>query len=304
LLATFPSSALGQAVDADAAYVITMDSLMRVPLSGGSAQPLVSDQFCCSGVPQVTTTEVIWAQGVFPKLRVRAVSKTGGPPRTILSDQPVAGIATDGSTLFWTLYETPDSSPVGSIRSSPLQGGAVTVLLTVPDAIFQDLVVDAARIYFTQGTRSASSPVPTGLFSMKKDGTDLTAMRIASTCCLSVDPPRLFWVENQVLWQMDLPSGATTDVAPVVRSGSSSPLWVHADRSGGVGVFRRCDFGESEFAPSHCGGVVMDVGSGQVLAYADDSVPSNRWWTMSAAMDGTHVYWSPGGLELRRVPRR
>jgi hypothetical protein len=309
LMATFLTPVLPNtaAVGDDAVYLFTMNSLMRVPLSGGSAESLVDDQFCCRvGAPHLTASEVIWAQPVTDTtVAIRAIAKRNATRRrTIVSDERVAALATDGSAVFWTSHEAPGSAPFGSIRSSPIEGGAVAVLLTVPDVSFQDLVVDSSRIYFTQVARSPSTPAPSGMFSLNKDGTDLRAMRVGAICCLSVDPPRLFWVENQELRQIDLSARVMNDVGSIARNSSSTPPWLGADRSGGVAVHSSCDWGESEFSPSHCGGVVVDVGSGDVLAYADDWVPADHWWTIAAAIDAANVYWAPGGRELRRVSRR
>jgi hypothetical protein len=60
---------------------------------------------------------------------------------------PIVGLAVTGNTLYWTENDGLN----GSIKSQPLSGGAVTIVITEPNLIYGNLFVDEnnSTVYFT-----------------------------------------------------------------------------------------------------------------------------------------------------------
>jgi hypothetical protein len=306
LIAAWPSQVRTHAVDRDAVYGAAANSILRVPLSGGAVTTLRDGENYVEPGLGLTSDEVIWSESTRSLMEdIRAVPKSGGASRTIAADQPfVTSLATDGSSVFWSTYETVPSD-VGSLRSSPLHGGPITVLQTIQDGAFTNVAVDATRVYFTRWVHSVL-PSASGLFAIDKDGANLAAVR-AGACCATVDPPSLFLLENSVLRKVDMTSGTITDVGSLPPVWRYAPRWVLADRQGGVAVYAGCDSDDSEDeeeeSSQHCWSAMVDLVSRGAIAYAEATVDP-RTWVVAAAMDVTYVYWSPGGFDLRRVPRR
>ena len=103
------------------------------------------------------------------------------------TNQYVSAIAVDATSLYWA------DAMGGTVMKVPIHGGAATTLALAPSV--QSLAIDAASVYFLQGTLDA------GLDSVPLQGGPTTALAssIPQPVGLAVDAARVYWVFSEYI---------------------------------------------------------------------------------------------------------
>jgi hypothetical protein len=142
-------------VDSNAVYWTDADtdSILSVPLAGGTPVILVSQQHATLLVSDGVS--LYWTNSE-PGLGSGAVMKmpvAGGTPVTLADkqDRPTA-IAVDGTNVYWT---TTNGEGRGAIMSVPIAGGT-PVSIACNQGGPERLTVDATRLYWTNGGWTSS----------------------------------------------------------------------------------------------------------------------------------------------------
>jgi hypothetical protein len=149
----------GVAVDASGIYWTAGYDVMRAPLTGGSAQTIVSETGKGNpGSLVVRGGNVIWTDTT---CAVESAPVTGGSVTTLASSQNMPGslVATDAH-LFWANNFNPTpclgGAMAGDVLELPLQGGTPTVVGQGQPAV---IGVDDTNVYWVNGGGIGSSDV-------------------------------------------------------------------------------------------------------------------------------------------------
>jgi hypothetical protein len=146
---------LSIATDPTSLYWVTGDSVMRLPLLGGSPTVLASGQTIWSGMA-LDSSSVYWVSTTFPNpdpsdpstVSVLKMPLGGGQPVTLASIQgePISCVAVDSESVYWSGR---------GLMKVPIGGGSVTTL--VPSSPSEGalvecpIAVDATSVYAARG---------------------------------------------------------------------------------------------------------------------------------------------------------
>lgn len=161
-------------------------AIMKVPVSGGVATVLASDQTDVFNLA-VDASSVYWGVdcGTGPSCgAIRAVPSDGGTPRDLGPAGDPVGIAVDSVSVYWT-----EPAP-GLIRKMPLAGGAQTTLAgtAVSGGETWSIAVGGASVYWT----IMNSPSP--LLTMSSGGGPPAGIACgASSDALALDAKSVYW---------------------------------------------------------------------------------------------------------------
>ncbi len=135
-------------VDSEAVYCTsgTGDTLLKVPLAGGTAVPFVTGQIAISGLA-IDATNVYWTTALSNAGTVMKAPLAGGPPTTLASGQlgPYS-VRVDALNAYWTAGLTSET-----VMTVPLAGGSPTTITTESGFGAPTLAVDASSIYWVEG---------------------------------------------------------------------------------------------------------------------------------------------------------
>jgi hypothetical protein len=128
---------LGIAVDSTNVYWAnyTSRTIMKVPLEGTTPE-LLATVTQPPGKVAVDATHVYWLSSLFPEGTLGRVPIAGGTPVTLADGAEVVGaenLVVVGQWVYWTNFG-PAGGSAGSLNKMPVNGGAITTLLTSIDA--------------------------------------------------------------------------------------------------------------------------------------------------------------------------
>jgi hypothetical protein len=225
-----------------------------------------------AGFVAVDATHVFWSDGA----EIFAAPIGGGAASTLATGQvAVAGLAADGTSVYWT------DVTAGTVMKVSLSGGAPTTLVSgqhSPDAI----AVDAASVYWTTyipGGAIAKVPVGGGAVTTLAAGQPYAG-------AIAIDSASAYWttVDPGVVAKVSLDGGAITTIA----SGQDIPSGIAVDATS-VYWATNADYGTITKAP-------INGGPATILA-------SGLPFPQRLAVDSTNVYWADlQDAAILRVP--
>lgn len=180
--------ALGIGVDATSVYVLTdalESAVVKVPIGGGPATPLFAGGVNPQGGMAMTATNIFWTGTPIAGTDVMTVPISGGTASSFsLGSQAASGIATDGSSVYWTIVNggVLKQSVVGS-KPIPTAVGDGKV-----DAV--SMVVDEKSVYWTDRVSNAVMSVPI-------DGGAITTLASGQQPFgIAVDARSVYWTDS------------------------------------------------------------------------------------------------------------
>ena len=193
----------------------------------------------------------------------------GGPPTTLASGQISSGIATDGTSVYWTTYEED-----GRVMKVPVGGGTLWTLAW--NQIFaRSITVHATDVYWTTwtgfGLEGRVMKLPVG------GGSPLTlAASQKGPDGVSANATGVYWATHGAVMRVPLGGGSPTTV---ISAGVSEHFALDA-----TNVYYCRYAGDNESSAV----MKVPVGGGTSTALASGSC-------VEIAVDGTDVYWTEAG---------
>lgn len=284
-----PKGVYDMAVDATDLYW-TVDGVesgdagvWKVSRAGGTAEQLVSLPARLYGIALDDTYVYFanYAGGLPGTGAIMRVSKTGGPPQTVVGNLTAPHqLVIDGANVYWT------SSPwyTGGVFVAPKAGGIETRLGGPLDGAL-DLVVQGGYVYFTEGHAGRIARIPVG-----GGPAETIAEGYAATRWLAVDDTRVYFdtcvlvdCHDQALRSTTLTGGDPVSHLEITAAdgqislGGDSAFFARTetsgwpDKSGGLFVIDKRGLNAPRFIGGHY----------------DPSL-----FTIVADPDGQHVYWA------------
>jgi len=198
------------AVDASFVYWASRDAILREPLAGG-APPVTVARARGPNAIAVDTANLYW---VTPNA-VWAQPVTGGAPVALASANGARTLVVHGGSLFWLEYGDGDANRVMTV---PIRGGPPVALASGGNC-FSSLAVDDTNVYWTEQWVGTVAKVPVGggaRITLVPGGADQHGGDIA------VDGTWVYWTSRSV---MKVPIGGGTPVV-VAPSDSAAALAV------------------------------------------------------------------------------
>jgi len=268
-LASGQSGPAGIAVDSAYAYWVTHDgsTVMRVPLTGGTASVLASEQGQPHGIA-VDATGVYWTNNASGTVMKAALPS--GALATIASGQPGAqGVTLDSTYAYWTL----GNSGYSAVMKVPSGGAGATVVASGGNGP-QGVAVDGTHVYWTT---FYSSTVEEALLT----GGTPTVLATGQSWPegIALYGTSVYWTTNGTVMALDLAGGSPMTLATAQNNPSAGG--VNTDI--GIAVDARfvywADYGD---------GFVMTVprAGGASIRLASGGNP------LGIAIDDTYVYWT------------
>jgi hypothetical protein len=150
-------SAIGLFADANNLIWLGSNSTVKKStLSGGTVTTLASDQSLLNGNPTADSTNVYYRRAVShgPSQRIMKVSRNGGTPVLLTSDNVTSELFSDGTSVYWSA----STATGGRVAKISVNGGSVTVLATKGGGA---LVRRNSTLYYTDSTTNDLYKVPT-----------------------------------------------------------------------------------------------------------------------------------------------
>jgi hypothetical protein len=256
------------------------NTVMTVPVGGGTPQALAQDQSGASGIA-VDATTVYWGTSS----GIVSLPKVGGSPTTLY---PTTGplyhaLAVDATTLYWTTFDGNNIAP--SLTSAPLSGaGPQQVLASGAGGLWRDVAVDANRVYWTKYAN------PSGVWSVPLGG--MTGAALAAS-----DNPQGLAIDATSVYFTDQVDGLL--VAPVGGGGATNLLgtkqlgFVELDGS----TLYLADFsGRSVVKLPNNGGPSVTLAGGQQFPWRIAVDSTSVYWT-------NHVSFNTDGAIMKVTPK-
>ncbi len=187
------------AVDSSFVYALTAGTIVKVPLGGGPVAQLAVGGVQVSGIALDASRiywgrrGTSWADLWHPS--VVAVPLAGATPTALASwsTDPVADIAVDGASVYFSTY---DASGIGGVFKVALSGGEPTAVATGQKHP-RSLVVDATSLYWTVDVPGDPRCAPgfAILRAARRGGpvTELAPQNCANRVGLASAEDRLYW---------------------------------------------------------------------------------------------------------------
>jgi hypothetical protein len=176
VLATDVDAPVGIAVSKGDIYVTAAEGLVRVPIAGGAARLLASDQKSWT-VPVTDDTDVYFGdpdQGT-----IRRFGLESGAPETVTVAERATSLALGSSDVYFASGYL--------VMKAPKEGGSVTTVGTAAGAEVVAITVDEASVYFTSYGGVWKIPLTGGL-PIALAGSQTGAIALA------VDDESVYWV--------------------------------------------------------------------------------------------------------------
>ena len=144
---------------ADASNLIWLGSnntVKKSTLSGGSITTLASNQSRLIGNPTADSNNVYYRQSVNqtgPSQRIMKVSRNGGTPVLLATDNVTSELSSDGTSVYWSA----STATGGRVAKVSVNGGSVTVLATRGGGA---LVRRSSTLYFTDNVFNDVLTIP------------------------------------------------------------------------------------------------------------------------------------------------
>ena len=263
------------AVDSTSVYCGTYDSLVKVPLAGGTVTTLATnapaDKFTVRTGLAVDSESVYWDDNT-----AQAVLKVpiGGGKTTTLARTAYLGgyfnLAIDATSVYWG----DETGSLGAVRSVPLGGGAPanltkTKLRKAMTDYAVAVAVDTTNVYWTDPNAHALLTVPIG-----GGATATLASGLKNPGGIAVDATRAYWTDITAGTVMSVPLAGSKPTT--LASGQGTPLGIAVD-------------GASVYWTDESAGTVMKIprdGGATTTLHSGSGAP----WGI--AVDATSVYWS------------
>jgi hypothetical protein len=307
-LTTVTGGATCMAVDATSVYWTNggfPGSVMKVPIGGGPAVTLASNQISSLGIA-VDATNVYWTQSE-GSMAVMKAPLNGGEIVPLASGLGEAlAIAVNSTDVYWTEYS-------GFIMRAPLSGGATTMFASGGDMpggnAPYSIALDPTSVYwvnFYQGPAVLKAPLGGGtavtLVSEPQAETPArgeSGQAPTSNTSVAVDATSVYWTEEDCpgnggscesgVMKVSLEGGTTTTLA----SWAALP-------SAGDGPGTQIAVDATSVYWTEGGGTVMKVslGGGTPVTLASHQNTPN-----AIAVDATSVYWTTSNAVLKLTPK-
>jgi hypothetical protein len=268
--------------NADYSRSCTNDTVMKVPIGGGSSTVLNSGasfppyRIAIYGTSAYFTT--------YEGNTVTTVSVSGGTTTGLAVSEFPNYVAVDAKSVYWTGYQ-PGVPTQGTVMKAPLGGGTSTTLASGQNAP-RGVAIDAANVYWLNNTNSGSTgtvmKVPIG------GGSPTTlASGQSMPVALAVDVASVYWINSDgTVMKVPVGGGAPTTLA----SGQITPNGIALDTA-------------SVYWTNSGDGTVMKVplGGGTPATLA-----SGQSYAGSIAVDATSVYWvnnTANGTVMKLTPK-
>ena len=173
------------ALNANGVYWTAQDSILGMPLGGGTPVELIRMPDFTFGPADiaVNATHVFWTDGENPGSIAR-VPLEGGLPTVLASGDPLTGtgaIAIDDTHVYWADSNTFEGATSSSVMKVPLDGGTVTVLASGLDRV-ADIAVYGDQLYFVINTPDVQSVARVGV-----EGGPVATLAANHANCVSAD---------------------------------------------------------------------------------------------------------------------
>ena len=182
--------------DADSLYFLDSDQVKRASKDGSGASLLAADQVGSMSIV-VDASFVYWIDPV--DQAVRRVSKAGGTPQTLATDEEltpdmVPRMIVDDTTLYWSAT---GAWLIPGFHATPKEGGALLLIDGAPSTHF---VADSNFLFWIDQKHYVGNATPARLVRSRKDGSEAKTL----TDWTSDDPSDLAdgmaQDENYVYW--------------------------------------------------------------------------------------------------------
>jgi hypothetical protein len=164
----------------------------QMALTGGTVTSLGTGAL---GEDMVATGGWVYWTDYFAE-SILALPATGGAVATLASSLNVPwGIATDGTSIYWTEFLGADSGTVMSVPATAFDGGAVATLISGGVSQPEGIASDGVHVYF--GTSGSSAESPMSVMKMNTDGSGLTVLVPGPTSVdrIVVDAKNVYWTD-------------------------------------------------------------------------------------------------------------
>jgi hypothetical protein len=264
-------------------------SLVQVPLAGGSAVTLVSNEYGFNDLA-VDATDVYWPSGdgaTSPDGGASgAVMRTpiAGGPSTVVAPATALTIAVDDASVYW--IDQPQCRtfpcPANVMRVSNA-GGTPTVLASAGNNAYR-IVVDAANLYWFANDSGIAR-----IFELAKAGGKPTQLAEYETYVtgFAVDATSIYWGNGAGdVMKTPIAGGASTalamgqDVAPPMAADGTSVYWV-------------TNQGDVMKIPA--------LGGAPSTLYVRGHAGTTIGYSVAIAVDATSVYLATGSGSLLKI---
>jgi hypothetical protein len=314
--------------------VCAVSPITKVPLGGGAPVSLASG-YGAAGLA-VDATNVYWADSVRISVSgsgsttcppdggtcgpppglgadVMRVPIDGGPATTVTTGQVGAyAVAVNGTSVYWTSQTCPQTG--GCIMTASTDGGAPTVLASLPDHTLGDLALDATRAYFTSDGAVMAVPLGGGAPVMLAPGPASGLAIESGNLYFTNECPSSTPLAQCIASLVKMPAGggpATTlaswSALPYEPGSASTPHPITVDEDRVYFTRFACDDGGCEGAlltvPT-AGGPLVPLDDGETITQGPGPFP--------LAVDETGLYWAStrcpgqqsGGVCVMKLPKK
>jgi hypothetical protein len=188
------------AVDAQNVYWADGQTLMKMPLGGGSATALASPQAPIEGLA-VGATDVYFTAGTSPSSLMMAPIEPGTPTTITWGAESLTAVRLSSTSVYWIGH----LGGISTVHSAPLQGGAAINVLAANGGAFMSMTIDGEHAYATllQGDPRDGLVMRNSLTGgialetmMNEQGFPESSLGIA------VDATSVYWIGNSAIQKL------------------------------------------------------------------------------------------------------